>query len=149
MNTLNKLFICSCLAVLAIVCLNSCTKSNPSPSSSSSSAVITGGTWTFTAGYESSNISTQGSSFPITSTSTLTFNTNGTYSSVAQDFTQIGMPGSGINDAGTYSRPDSLNVTSSGSGHYYHAKILKLDANDLWLRYQVYWGDYYELHFTR
>ncbi len=109
------------------------------------------GSWSWTEGYESSNISSQGSNFQITNTVSITFASNGTYTS-NKDFTRIGIPGLSAtdnNDSGTYNNTDSLVISSNNSGKTIKAKILKLTSNELWFRYQVYWGDYYECHFVK
>jgi len=150
MKTLITIIIATALLVI------SCKKKDAStPSSNTTTSVPTQtsilGSWSWTEGYESSNISSQGSSFPITNTVSITFASNGTYTS-NKDFTRIGIPGLSAtdnNDSGTYSKPDSLIINSNNSGKTIKAKVLKLTSNELWFRYQVYWGSYYECHFVK
>jgi hypothetical protein len=152
----SRIILIASLALIISTCVMSCKKKDTAASSSNSTTLTPNqtsiiGSWSWTEGYESSNINTQGNSFVVSNTVTLTFASNNTYTS-NKDFTRIGIPGltvSDNNDSGTYSNPDSLIISSNNSGKTIKAKILKLTSNELWFRYKVYWGDYYECHFVK
>jgi hypothetical protein len=152
----NRIILIASLALIISASVISCKKKDTTAPSSNSTTLTPNqtsiiGSWSWTEGYESSNISTQGNSFVVSNTVTLTFASNNTYTS-NKDFTRIGIPGltvSDNNDSGTYSNPDSLIISSNNSGKTIKAKILKLTSNELWFRYKVYWGDYYECHFVK
>lgn len=155
MRTIKFIFI-GIIALAASSNVISCKKKDTTNPDSNSTIPIPNqtsilGSWSWTEGYESNNINTQGNSFVITNTVSITFASNNTYSS-NKDFTRIGIPDLTAvdnNDSGTYSRPDSLIINSNNSGKTIKAKILKLTSNELWFRYQVYWGSYYECHFVK
>lgn len=134
--------------LLTAIIFTSCKKKVDTPTPSPPPASIVG-TWTYASCYSSSDINTQGSNYPATAGETINFASNNTYSST-NDFTEIGIWGGfDTADNGTYSRPDSLIMSSNISGKTIKAKIIALTSNQLVFRYKVYWGPYYEVHFSK
>ncbi len=132
------------LTAFMIILISGCSKK-----SDSTPAVFTGtGSWQMTNMYEAST-NIQGGNVS-TDPSNLTINSDGTYSSSDFNYTLVGTSDAVAADHGTWTySSNALKITSSNSNKTINCQILKVTASDLWFRYQVYWGDYYELHFVK
>ncbi len=104
------------------------------------------GTWTWTSLSQGSPGSM--SSYTISPNRTITFASNGTYTSNF-NFTEIGTPPALNNDNGTYTNTDSLRMQSNVTGRTIVSKVKKLTQTDLWIYYKVYWGAYNDLQFVK
>ncbi len=151
-NNLTSQLLTVLLVCIMLAALVSCKKNDTASTPVIPPTPTLAGVWSFVYFYESSSISSQGTGYAVTNPNDkLTIESNGNYSSVGQNYEYIGEPDSSkLSDNGTISQSDSLFLKSNMSSRpSIKMKLLKLTNNDLWFRYQVCWGDYYEVHFSK
>jgi hypothetical protein len=145
-----KTTLISLLLILALAGCKKSKKTDPEPEPVPAPTMVS--QWTWKEFSYSDTITESGNPFPATAgKGNLKFEGDGTYS-CNNDFTRIGTPDFSTADNGTYiqgNHGDSITITSKVSGYKLRAKVLKLSVSELWFRYKVYYGTYYEVHFRK